>query len=170
MMCVGYLFFKYRGLKLVVNEWSTPKHVDRRSFVQYKLIRPTLKRRNGVVLITPIVPLSACGINSQYTHCFCQISNYWGLNFLQCDTNFMNTCSFIIRFKKMNVCCKVFVERIICFGELDEASSSSFQPVPFTLWGNSYHLETKEKLALRVSGILTLWVTETLDLILALIP
>ena len=34
-------------------------------------------------------------------------------------------CSFTIPFEKFNACSKVFVECIICFGELKEASSPS---------------------------------------------
>ena len=37
----------------------------------------------------------------------------------------MNTCLFTIHFKKTSVCSKVFVECIIYFGELEEASSYS---------------------------------------------
>ena len=34
--------------------------------------------------------------------------------------------------KKINACSKVFVECIICFGELDETSFASFQSMPLT--------------------------------------
>ena len=37
----------------------------------------------------------------------------------------MNTCSFIVHFKTISACSKVFVEYIIGFGELEEVSSSS---------------------------------------------
>ena len=42
----------------------------------------------------------------------------------------MNACSFTIHLKKISECPKVFVECLICFGELEEASSSSFQSTP----------------------------------------
>ena len=46
----------------------------------------------------------------------------------------MNTCSFALHFKRISVSSKVFVECITCYGELEEASSSSssFQSTPLT--------------------------------------
>ena len=41
------------------------------------------------------------------------------------DAKFMNTCSLTIHLKEINVCYEVSVERIICFVELIEGSSSS---------------------------------------------
>jgi hypothetical protein len=38
---------------------------------------------------------------------------------------FMNTCSFTMHLKKINVFYKVFVKCICCFDELEEVSSSS---------------------------------------------
>ena len=61
-------------------------------------------------------PSSVCGTNSQNTHflvrdeLFAKSQNYRGLKFLLSDTKSMNTCSFAIHFKKINVFSKVLVE------------------------------------------------------------
>jgi hypothetical protein len=47
------------------------------------------------------------------------------VEFLPKDIMFMNTCLFTIHFKRISTCSKVFVECITCFGEFEEASSSS---------------------------------------------
>ena len=39
----------------------------------------------------------------------------------------MNIISFTIHFKMNIMCCKVFVECINCYGELEEGAYSSFQ-------------------------------------------
>ena len=52
--------------------------------------------------------------------------NQRGLNlFFMSDAKFMNICSLTIHLKEINVCYEVYVERIICFVELIEGSSSS---------------------------------------------
>ena len=48
------------------------------------------------------------------------------------DTKFMNTCSFIIHCKNISACSMLFVECIMCYGELKEASTSSSQQAPLT--------------------------------------
>ena len=53
------------------------------------------------------------------------------LKFKPSDTKFKNTCSFIIHVKRISACYKVFVECILCFGELEEVSSS-FELEPLT--------------------------------------
>ena len=59
---------------------------------------------------TLIVPISVCGINTWNTHYFGESQNLWGLNCLLSDMKFMNTCSFTIHYKKINVCTKVLME------------------------------------------------------------
>ena len=63
--------------------------------------------------------------NSQNMHYFTKFQDWCELKFLLSDIKFMNTFSFTISSKKLTVCSKVFVECIICLGELEEFSSSS---------------------------------------------
>ena len=50
------------------------------------------------------IPISEGGANPSHMHDPTKSQSYQGLNFLLSDTKFMNTCSFTIDFKKMNVC------------------------------------------------------------------
>jgi hypothetical protein len=68
------------------------------------------------------------------------------LKCLLSDTKFVNTCSFTLHFKKMSMYSKVFVEGIICFGELVEAAYSSFHSASLTLEASPNTKETKESL------------------------
>ena len=69
--------------------------------------------------------------NSRNTDYFVKSQNQQELEFLLIDTNFRN--SFAIVYKKISECFKVFVECIICFGDLKEASSSLLQSTLLTL-------------------------------------
>ena len=83
----------------------------------------------------------------------------------------MNTCSFIIHFKKLNVCSKVFVEYMFCYGELKEASSSSSSPQLAPLVSEaSPNTKKLKRTCFESFRYLTLWAPETLDLLVALIP
>ena len=67
-----------------------------------------------------------CMVSGMFTiyKLFCQISKLttW-LKFILSDTEFMNTCSFVIHVIKNSVCSKVFAKCIVlCFGEFKEAS------------------------------------------------
>ena len=57
----------------------------------------------------------------------------------------MHICSFTIPFKKICACSMVFVECIICFGELKEASSSSSSSHLVLLSHEASHNTTKLK-------------------------
>ena len=103
------------------------------------------------------IPFSVCGTNSWNTQYFPILkigegwNVYWVIMFTSC-----------IRFKKTSACFKVFVECMICFGELQEASSS-FHTTPFN---HEASPNTKSK----GSSALTLWTSKTLvDLLVALI-
>ena len=85
------------------------------------------------VCATLITPFGACGTNSRNTHFLCQISNLVGVEYIfWSDTKFMNTCSFTTHFKNICAHFNVFVECMICFDELKEASTSSFQLTPLS--------------------------------------
>ena len=81
----------------------------------------------------------------------------------------MITCSFTIHFKKFNVCSKVFVECIICFGQLEGVTSSSFSSAPLTPKASTNSKKLNVELALRVSSTLTHWAPKTLNIMVALI-
>ena len=70
-----------------------------------------------------IIPLSVCGTNSQNMHYFAKPQDYRGLDFLPSDA--WRHAHLASPFKKIQACSKVFVERIICFGELEVATFSS---------------------------------------------
>ena len=61
---------------------------------------------------TLIIPISTCGIDSWNMHYYAKSQNQWRLKFLMSDVRFMNTCLFIIHFKKSSARSKVFVECI----------------------------------------------------------
>ena len=67
------------------------------------------------------------------------------LEFIPSDTKFKNTCSFIIHVKRISACYKVFVECILCFGELEEVSSS-FELEPLTPEASDDIKEAEESL------------------------
>ena len=50
-----------------------------------------------------IIPISARGASSPKHALFCQVSKLMKAGFLLCDTEFMNTCSITIHFKKISV-------------------------------------------------------------------
>ena len=75
------------------------------------------------------------------------------------DTKFMNTCSFIMHFKKSSECSKAFVECTICFGELREVSSTSFQLAPLTHEA-SHNTKELKRACIELS---TLWHFELLE-------
>ena len=84
--------------------------------------------------VAPIIPFSACATNSQKQALFYPISKSTRVlkNSLS-DTKFMNTCSFNIHFKIITEYSNVFLEHIINFCELkDASSSSSFQLASLT--------------------------------------
>ena len=59
---------------------------------------------------TLIVPINACGTNSQNMHYLAKSQNWRGLKYLPSNIVFMNTCSFIIHFNKISACSKVLVK------------------------------------------------------------
>ena len=50
------------------------------------------------------ISTSEDGTNSSHTHNLVKSQSYQGLKFVLSDTKFVNLCSFIIDFKKINVC------------------------------------------------------------------
>ena len=79
----------------------------------------------------------------------------------------MKTYSITIHFKIIGVRSHMFVECIVCSTELEASSSSRLAPLNLEA-----PLKTKKpkKLALRVFSTLKLWVPETLDFLVTLIP
>ena len=84
------------------------------------LFKESLLPKCKTLETTLIIPFSTCGTNSQNMH-------YFGKSQRLSDIEFMLIYHI---FKKISVCFKVFVECIVCFGGLKEASS--FQLVPLT--------------------------------------
>ena len=76
----------------------------------------------------------------------------------------MNTCSFTIPFMKSSACSKVFGECVICFGELDGVSFSSFHTLPLI---HKASLNTKR--LKRICNIFNIGDLETLHLLVTLI-
>lgn len=108
--------------------------------------------------------------NCQKTHYFVMSQNEWRLRLLMSDAKFTNAHSFAIHFKKNNVCFEVFVECIICFGELKKTTSSLlFKSVIYSK-KHILMLQIWNKVVLRTSNTLTLSRgPKTLDLMVALI-
>jgi hypothetical protein len=116
---------------------------------------------------TPTIPFSACGNNSHNTHYFAksQIGEGWNFHRVVLFPWIHVHLPYISR--RINVCSIVFVECIMCFGEVKEASSSSSQHR--SLMRHLLTLRNWRELVLRVYGTLTFWAPETPDLMVTLI-
>ena len=124
-----------------------------------------------VQLITALVfPFCACGIPK--THTFLpntKISEGWIFYWVM--LNSWIHAHFSIHFKEISACSKVFVEHMICFGELEEASSSYSSSIKSTPLNPKVSPNTKklERVCIESFRCFDTLDPRTLDLVVALI-